>query len=79
MVGRVKTVVVSGGFDDIRSGQIRFLEEAAKLGQLQVLLRDDESVKVIKGKPAKFPLAERQYLLQAVRYVRRALPQRAKG
>ncbi len=28
------SVVVSGGFDDLRSAQVRFLEEAARLGPL---------------------------------------------
>ena len=65
----MKTVIVTGSFDDIRSGQIRFLEEAAKLGQLQVLLWDDEMMQAIEKKAPKFPLAERQYFLQAVRYV----------
>jgi cytidyltransferase-like protein len=69
MVSRVKTVVVSGGFEDIRSGQIRFLEEAAKLGRLHVLLWDDEIVQAIEKKAPQFPLAERQYFLQSVRYI----------
>jgi cytidyltransferase-like protein len=69
MVNSEKKVVVSGEFDDIRSGQIRFLEEAAKWGRLHVLLWDDKLVEAIEEKPVKFPLAERQYFLQAVRYV----------
>ena len=36
----VKQVVVSGGFDDIRSRDLRFFEEAAKLG---LSLRRDSS------------------------------------
>ena len=36
-----KQVVVSGGFDDIKSRDLRFLEEAAKLGGLTVLLWSD--------------------------------------
>lgn len=32
-----KQVIVSGGFDDIKSRDLRFLEEAAKLGELTVL------------------------------------------
>ena len=34
-------IIVSGGFDDIRSRHLRFLEEAAKLGELNVLLWSD--------------------------------------
>lgn len=62
-------VVVSGGFDDIRSRQIRFLEEASKLGPLTIQLWSDEMLEHVTGKPPKFPAAERLYFLQSVRYV----------
>ena len=67
----LNSVVVTGGFDDMRSRHIRFLEEAARLGSLQVLLWDDEVVRAVTGQPPKFPLPERSYLLQALRYVDR--------
>lgn len=62
-------IVVSGGFDDLRSPGLRLLEEAAKLGELTVLLWPDEVVQNVTGQAPKFPLAERLYLLKAVRYV----------
>ena len=62
-------VVVSGGFDDITSRDLRFLEEAAKLGELTVLLWPDSVLEKLTGKAPKFPLAERNYFLNAVRYV----------
>ena len=65
----VKSVVVVGSFDDIRSKQIRFLEEAAKLGRLTALLWSDESIRQRTGQSPKFPLAERQYFLERIRYV----------
>jgi cytidyltransferase-like protein len=69
-----KQVIVSGGFDDIRSRHLHFLEEAAKLGDLTVLLWPDETLHQQTGKAPKFPLAERLYFLNAVRYVTRVLP-----
>ena len=63
------SVVVSGPFDDIGAVDLRLLEEAAKLGDVTVLLWPDQS-----GQPGKFPLAERQYFLNAVRYVSRVIP-----
>jgi cytidyltransferase-like protein len=54
-----KQIIVSGAFDDIRSGHFRFLEEASKFGET--------------GKAPKFPAAERLYLLNALRYVSRAM------
>jgi cytidyltransferase-like protein len=65
-------VLVSGSFDDLRSGQVRFLQEAARLGDVHVLLWSDELVAAREGKPPRFPLAERFYLLGALRYVEKA-------
>jgi cytidyltransferase-like protein len=65
-------VVVTGSFDDMRSQHIRFLEEAARRGQVQALVWDDEAVRAHTGQLPKFPLAERVYLLQALRYIERA-------
>lgn len=56
----MKNVVVRGSFDDLRSKDIRFLEEASKLGRLQVVLEPEAP---------KFSLAERRYFVEAVRYV----------
>ncbi len=64
-------VLVAGSFDDMRSKHIRFLEEAARLGQVQVMVWDDDVVHAVTGRPPRFPLAERTYLLQALRYVDR--------
>lgn len=64
-----KQVIVSGGFDDLKSRDLRFLEEASKLGALTVLLWPDAVLAQVGGKAPKFPLAERQYFLNAVRYV----------
>ena len=66
-------VVVSGGFDDIKSRDLRFFEKAAKLGQLTVLLWPDATLQKLTGKAPKFPLAERKYFLNAVRYVSRVI------
>lgn len=66
-------VVASGGFDDITSRDIRFLEEAAKLGELTVLLWEDAVLEQATGKPPKFPFAERRYFLNAVRYVSKVM------
>jgi cytidyltransferase-like protein len=68
---KVKQVVVSGAFDDIRSRHIRFLEEAARTGGLTVLLWADDIVKQQQGRPPQLPEAERFYLLQAIRFVQR--------
>jgi cytidyltransferase-like protein len=67
----VKYVYVSGGFDDLRSPQVRFLQEAAQIGPVHVLLWSDEVVRRLQGKAPKFPQAERIYFLESLRYVGR--------
>lgn len=69
MINSRTQVVASGGFDDITSRDIRFLEEARKLGELTVLLWPDAVLEKVTGKPPKFPLAERSYFVSAIRYV----------
>jgi cytidyltransferase-like protein len=66
----VKTVVVSGGFDDFRSQHVRLLEEASKLGDVHVLLWSDETARALQGHPPEFHQQERLYLLQTDRYVK---------
>ncbi len=68
-----KQIIISGAFDDLRSRDLRFLEEAAKLGELSVLLWPDATVQKLTGQPPKFPWAERSYFLNAVRYVNRVI------
>lgn len=62
-------VIVCGGFDNIRSQDVRFLQEAARFGSLCVLLWNDESLRSVTGKKAKFPQEERLYFLKAIHYV----------
>jgi len=66
-------VVVSGAFDNIRSGDLRFLEEAARLGMLTALVWPDNVIQHVTGTAPKFPLVERLYFLKAVRYVNRVV------
>ncbi len=61
----MKTVIVSGSFDDMRARDIRFLQEASKYGCLHALVWGDN---VIVGR-TKFPEEERMYMMDAIRYV----------
>jgi cytidyltransferase-like protein len=62
-------VYVSGSFDDLRFKDYRFLDEAARLGPLHAFLWSDDACRAAEGKSPRFPQAEREYSLQAVRYV----------
>jgi cytidyltransferase-like protein len=66
---RPRDVVVSGAFDDLRSEDVRFLQEAARLGALHVQMWSDGMVTRLTGSPPEFLQEERWYLLQAIRYV----------
>lgn len=62
-------VVASGGFDDLKSQDVRFLEEASKLGELTVVLWPDAALEKMSARPPKFSLHERHYFLKALRFV----------
>jgi cytidyltransferase-like protein len=64
-------VFVSGAFNDLRSQDVHFLQEAACLGNLTVFLWDDESFRRLTGRLPEFPQAERLYMLESFRYVDR--------
>lgn len=68
-----KTVAVSGGFDPVHIGHIRYLRAASKLGRVIVMLNSDEWLTRKKGKPF-MPYAERKEVLEAIRYVDRVVP-----
>lgn len=67
-------VAVSGGFDPVHIGHIRYLKEAKKLGdKLLVILNSDDFLIRKKGKPFMI-FAERKEILQAIRWVDEVVP-----
>ena len=64
-------VRVLSSFDDPRTADVRFMQEAARRGPLHVLLLADESTRALTGGDPRFPLAERRYFCEALRYVDR--------
>jgi cytidyltransferase-like protein len=64
-----KKVFVSGCFDMLHSGHIRFLEEAAQYGEVHVGLGSDRTVLELKGRAPVNNQAERKYMLEALRHV----------
>jgi cytidyltransferase-like protein len=72
--GTRKKVIVTGCYDWLHSGHVRFFEEASGLGDLYVVVGHDANVRLLKGeKHPLFPEDERQYMVHAVRYVKQAL------
>jgi len=64
-------VFVQSALDDLKSRDMRFLQEAARGGTLHVLLPSDAAVEALQGKAPKFPVQERRYFVEAIRYVDR--------
>ncbi len=69
----MKTIIVSGSFDDLGPRRMRFLHEASRMGELNVLLWSDEVARSLQGRMPKFPQEERLYFIQSVRYVSRVI------
>jgi len=65
-----KKVFVTGCFDMLHSGHVRFLEEAAGFGEVHVGIGSDRTVKELKGRYPVTTQKERKYLLEAVRHVK---------
>lgn len=68
----MKAVIVTGGFDDMRPCDVRFLQEAAKLGPVHALVWSDALLCARSERPPKFPQAERLYVVESLRYVTHA-------
>jgi cytidyltransferase-like protein len=65
----MNNVIVSGSFNDINSRMFRFLHEASRMGRVEALLWSDELVETLQGAAPEFSLSEREYVLDALRYV----------
>jgi len=76
---RKKKVFVSGCFDLLHSGHIRFLEKAAKHGDVYLALGSDRTVVELKGRAPVATEAERKYMLEAIRHVKECLISRGSG
>lgn len=64
----MKTVAISGGFDPIHVGHLRYIQAAAKLGYLIVILNDDDFLLKKKGYKC-FCAGERAELLMGIKGV----------
>jgi len=62
-------VVVEADLDDLRSDDVRFLEEAARLGPLHVRLASDALLERTTGAAPRFPQAERVFLAESLRWI----------
>ena len=73
-------VIVTGSFDWLHTGHVRFFEEAAAYGELTVVVGHDANIRLLKGEGHPLvPEAERLYMVASIRYVARALVSTGSG
>ena len=66
--------MVTGCYDYVHSGHVRFFEEVSAYGDLYVILGHDANLRLLKGAGHPlFPQEERRYVVGAIRYVAQAL------
>ena len=69
---QVRPVVVEASLDNLRSGDVRLLQEAARLGPVHLRIPSDELVASRTDAPPLFPAPERLFLGESFRWVARA-------
>jgi len=75
-----RRVVVTGCYDWLHSGHVRFFEEVAGYGELYVVVGHDANVRLLKGEGhPRFPMAQRRYMTGSVRHVHGALVSTGSG
>ncbi len=75
-----KKVVVTGCYDWLHSGHVRFFEEVSHFGDLYVIVGHDANIRLLKGQG--HPLLsqqERRYMAGSIRYVAQALVSTGEG
>lgn len=72
-------VFVSGCFDVLHSGHIRFFEEAAQYGDLYVSIGSDATVLALKNRPTLYNEQERLYMVSAIKFVHQAFIAQGSG
>ena len=69
-----KNVIVTGCYDWLHSGHVRFFEEVSTYGDLYVVVGHDANIRLLKGEGHPLlPQEERRYMAGAIRYVTQAL------
>ncbi len=73
-------VIVTGCYDWLHSGHVRFFEEVSELGDLYVAVGNDANVRALKGEGHPMQTQdERRYMVQSIRYVTQAVVTKGMG
>jgi cytidyltransferase-like protein len=72
--GPRKKIVVTGAYDWLHSGHVRFFEEVSALGDLYVVVGHDANVRLLKGQGHPLlPQEERRYMVGSIKFVKQSL------
>ena len=78
MPKKKKVVAVSGGFDPIHIGHVRYMTEAKKLGDELVVIVNNDNWFEVKGKPVFMTAKDRKEIIEAIGAVDRVVISRHK-
>jgi FAD synthetase len=68
-----KRIVIAGTFDILHPGHVFLITEAAKLGDVIVIIARDENVIHTKGHPVIVPEKQRLFMVEALKGVSKAI------
>jgi cytidyltransferase-like protein len=69
-----KKVLVTGCYDWLHTGHVRFFEEVSEYGDVYAVVGHDANIELLKGAGhPQFRQDERCYMVQSLRYVKQAL------
>ena len=72
--GPRKKIIVTGSFDWLHSGHVRFFEEVSACGDLYVVVGHDANIRLLKGEGHPLlPQEERRYMAGSIKYVKQAI------
>ena len=69
-----KKILVTGSFDWLHTGHVRFFEEVSQYGDLYVVVGHDANIRRLKGEGHPLlPQEERRYMAGSIKFVKQAL------
>lgn len=71
--GKPLKVMVAGTFDLIHPGHVFLLREAAKIGEVHVVVGTDSIVEKLKGRPPVIPQSQRVFMINSLKNVKNAV------
>lgn len=71
----MKRVITYGTFDLLHWGHIRLLERASALGDYLIVATSTDEFNTLKHKEAYHSFEHRKYILEAIRYVDKVIPE----